>query len=74
MWPDGAVQVVIRKDSWGACVSTEQCAGPTLVFGTYRRLCAIDTANSSTGWARYERHFALWAEENGYDLHLATNR
>ena len=34
----------------------------------------LGTMSSSTGWARYERHFALWAEENGYDMHFATNR
>ena len=34
----------------------------------------LGTMSSSTGWARYERHFAVWAEENGYDLHFATNR
>ncbi len=27
---------------------------------------------ASAGWATYERHFALWAERNGYDVDIAT--
>lgn len=27
---------------------------------------------ASTGWASYERHFARWAEAEGYDIDFAT--
>ncbi|WP_420546677.1 N,N-dimethylformamidase beta subunit family domain-containing protein [Curvivirga sp.] len=27
---------------------------------------------ASAGWASYERHFAIWAEEQGYELDIAT--
>jgi hypothetical protein len=33
----------------------------------------LTTFYFATGWAMYERHFALWAERNGYTVHYATN-
>ena len=33
----------------------------------------LTTFYFATGWAMYERHFALWAERNGYAVHYATN-
>lgn len=33
----------------------------------------LTTFYFATGWAMYERHFALWAQRNGYVVHFATN-
>jgi hypothetical protein len=33
----------------------------------------LTTFYFATGWAMYERHFALWAVANGYTVHYATN-
>jgi hypothetical protein len=33
----------------------------------------LTTFYFATGWAMYERHFAHWAERNGYVVHYATN-
>lgn len=71
-WAKGQVWLPIGAPRIPIEVSPEMGAIPRYTGLEWANLHGYSKYYPASGWASFERHFAVWAEKNGYPLEYAT--
>lgn len=71
-WAKGQVWLPVGAPRIPIEVSPEMGAIPRYAGLEWANLHGYSKYYSASGWASFERHFAVWAEKNGYPLEYAT--
>ncbi|RWO23562.1 MAG: hypothetical protein EOS10_33470 [Mesorhizobium sp.] len=71
-WARGFMSLPAGAPRKGYAAPLEVGAVPRYPAGEFAALRGYSRYYANAGWANYDRHFAIWAEQNGYKMDYAT--